>query len=574
MKSSFLVLFLCGLRLVGADLAPLRIEGGEEGVFHQSQGAKDGVLVLTAGNGFFDKGKVRATGQKAGQEHEKELIRASFDELQFLPGKKDAMSRWYVWSEKEGQVKVTIHLGKGFESLAEGEKWSVSVWGNEREFSREFDEGVEQQEILLPIYAGKQVIVLRREGGPKRVAGIKGMTLSGAHVKNLGLLRARWRPAAIHTRYSATDCPEPTMWIFESRSACDVSSYSPMTTGFGYFGASFGADRKAAGGVNFSMWAISQKAGKDDLPPLADMPHLLATGNPEAEFGGFGHEGAGVKIRNWTPYSHHPRSVIQALRVEKNGIYHTYFGYLFDERAKRWVLYAMGNKVPKRNARDIVRATSFCEVPGPPQIERTGDLERILERRGWLFDREGKRYPVDQMTTKARYQNHGISVSDDHWFQMKTGGLDFREVPEKVTSDFQHPLPEYLKPEIVKQLYELPADIGKSELSEVTGDSATITYPLERAGTKATGVIWYGEVDAITFVPRKLHGTERGRTSEDLFSKDRVWALQTQATPMKDGENAFALGGLKAGTKYFYRLFVQNEQGKCWASESGSFTTD
>jgi hypothetical protein len=111
-------------------------------------------------------------------------------------------------------------------------------------------------------------------------------------------------------------------------------------------------------------------------------------------------------------------------------------------------------------------------------------------------------------------------------------------------------------------------------VGQVTGNSATITYPVKKAGTRATGVLWFGAVDGITFVPRKLHGTERGRMSEDLFSKDRVWSFQTPEKEMKNGKNPFSLGGLKPGTKYFYRLFVKNERGKCWASESGSFTTN
>jgi hypothetical protein len=577
MRSILLGWFSVCLPLVGEKLSdhiPLssQIGGEEEGVFHQAQGANDGVLVLNATNGFFDKGKIRAVGQKTGQEHDKNLIKASFDDLQFLPGKNDATARWYLWAEKAGEVKVSIRWGEGFKSLVDGDTWILS--GKDGKVSHEFDGRGQPLEITLPVRVGKQTIEFRRDGGHKTTTSVKSLTLSGDHVEHLKLLRARWRPAAIHTRYGATGCEEPVMWVFESRSACEVSSYSPMTTGFGYFGATFGAGRRAAGEVNFSMWAVSQKAGKDNLPPLADMPHLLATGNPEAEFSGFGHEGAGVKIRNWTPYAHQPGSVIQALRVENNGIYHTYYGYLFDEREKRWVLYAMGNKIPKKNAPAKVRATSFCEVPGPPQVERTGDLERVIERRGWLFDGEGKMFPVDQMATKAHYQNHEISMSDDHWFQMKTGGLDFREVPGKVASDFKHPLPEYLKPEAFKQLYELPTNIGKSEVGQVTGNSATITYPVKKAGTRATGVLWFGAVDGITFVPRKLHGTERGRMSEDLFSKDRVWSFQTPEKEMKNGKNLFSLGGLKPGTKYFYRLFVKNERGKCWASESDSFTTN
>ncbi len=88
-----------------------------------------------------------------------------------------------------------------------------------------------------------------------------------------------------------------------------------MTTRFGYFAGLFNGERKASGGINFSMWAAS--AHSEKAPALSDMPHLIATGNSLAEFSGFGHEGSGVKIRNWSPLAHQPDSIIQALRVEQ-----------------------------------------------------------------------------------------------------------------------------------------------------------------------------------------------------------------------------------------------------------------
>ena len=571
-RMKFLILAL-GLTLGSAVLAREQIEGSEEGVFYQVQRGEGGRLVLDATNGFFDKGKVRATGQGAGDDDWKEFIKVSFSELEFLPGVVDAQAKWYLCSESEGQVKLSIETGKGFQKMGEGERWWVSVRGPEKEYSREFDGKMGEQEIVIPVMKGNQMVVIERSGKPEKVAGIKSLTFSGGQVKDLALLRARWRPAAIHTRYWSEKCPEPVMWIFESRSSSSGTSYSPMTTNFGYFGALFGSDRRASGGVNFSMWALSQKRAKGKLPPLEQMPHLLATGSPEAEFSGFGHEGSGVKIRNWTPYAHHPKSVIQALRVEKNGMYHTYYGYLFDEVKKEWVLYAMGNKVPRKNAKATVRASSFCEVPGPPQVERTGDIQRVLDRRGWFVDAEGEIYPVDRMTSKAHFQNHGIAVSSDHWFRMTTGGLNFREVPSEVRSDHQHEAPVYLQPEILKGLYRLPAEIGESKVMGTDAGSATISYELGNPGTAAKGVLWYGEVDAMTFAPRKLHGTERGRASEELFSKDRMWTASTAALDVSKGENRFQIKNLKAGTKYYFRLFVENKQGKCWAFKSGSFTT-
>ena len=87
------------------------------------------------------------------------------------------------------------------------------------------------------------------------------------------------------------------------------------------------------------------------------MPHLLATGNPTAEFSGFGHEGSGVKLRGWEPFAHHPKSVIQALRMEISPEFETYYGYFYDDRTDRWKLYTV--VVPLRMA----STPSFARLP-------------------------------------------------------------------------------------------------------------------------------------------------------------------------------------------------------------------
>ena len=118
----------------------------------------------------------------------------------------------------------------------------------------------------------------------------------GPAIRNSQLLRARWRPAAVHGGYSSSTMTQSRMWVMTTRSACNFSSYSPITTPFGYYGTSFDRDRRVSGGFNFSMWAAGR--GKNVLP-LERMPHLLAAGSRQAEFSGFGHEGSGVKLRGW-----------------------------------------------------------------------------------------------------------------------------------------------------------------------------------------------------------------------------------------------------------------------------------
>ncbi|MDB4406516.1 hypothetical protein N9206_02375, partial [bacterium] len=223
------------------------------------------MLVLTANNGFFDKGKVRAIGKGMVEGEEKALISASFQALEFISGKDAATARWYLFAEAKTEGTVTIEFAQG---KGEG-SWSLEVGENRREFLV----GKKEKLRTFPISfrKGKQQISLMKSGNGMGI--VKSVRLKGAEMTKLSLLRVRWRPAAIHTRYWSEGCPEPVMWIFESRTTSSGSSYSPMTTNFGYFGASFGANQRAAGGVNFSMWALSQKGAKGKLPALEQMPH-------------------------------------------------------------------------------------------------------------------------------------------------------------------------------------------------------------------------------------------------------------------------------------------------------------
>lgn len=566
---SFLVkTFLLTLTLSASAQSepPTVISGDKDGVFYKAQPAIENTIILDANNGFFDKGKITAQGKAAPLPNEKPLISASFQSLKFLAQSEEATARWYFRTSGAGPLTIVLQFSSPLEKES---KWTCTIGSQEKSFTSL--DANQQTTLDFGLPSGTHILALTRKGQSKTDHLLKNITLTGAPLKEGALLRARWRPSAIHTRYQASGCPEPLMWIFESRSVSDHSSYSPITTAFGYYGATFNKDRRAAGGMNFSMWAVSQKA--KTLPPLNQMPHLLATGNPDAEFSGFGHEGSGVKIRNWTPFAHQPNSVIQALRIEKNEPYHTYSGYFYDTQKKQWILYAVGNKAPKKRTASHLRASSFCEIPGPPAVERTGDQSRILERRGWFFDRDGGMHPVDSMTTKPRLQNHQIAVSPDHWFQMMTGGIEHYQVPAKVTSEFTHPLPEYLQPNKLAQLRQLPAEFGSSKADRLAKNSATITYQLDKEGPKPTGILYYGEIDALTFAARKLHGTEKGRTSEKLFASERVWSEQKDTGALSKGPNQITLTDLKPGTKYFYRLFVKNAEGKCWAPTSGSFTT-
>ena len=314
----------------GAEVFPDTTQADTETYFQGESATRE--IQLTASNGFFTVGAFQAIGESEAPADEQHLIRQHFTAL--VPKGTDgrASARWHVWSETDQELRATLRFQLPPDTPATD--WQLTIGDHQmRDFTVRASRSVGSQVLTfrhLSIAAGKTSVTLKRITG-NGVPQITGIDLNLDQPARL--LRTRWRPAAVHTSYSASTCPVAKLWVFETESLVPESSYSPMTTEFGYFGAGFGADGRPAGNVNFSMWAASAKSKL--APPLDSVPHLLATGNPDADFSGFGHEGSGVKIRNWSPYLHHPQSVIQALRVETIGNRNFFYGYFFDERVRK-----------------------------------------------------------------------------------------------------------------------------------------------------------------------------------------------------------------------------------------------
>lgn len=569
-------------------------------------------LSLDANNGFFDHGAFTATGKRTVPSWDSKYISAHFSALAStprMPGstgpKGDA--RWYVWLPATGTLRIRIDPGDtGRRSqVASDDRWKLSIADQSRIVSvpralgtagtsnTESGKGVQPSELEFRITRiGAHCLTLTdisKSSDQDPRSTIRRVVLSGVPAETGEVLRARWRPAAIHTSYHCSDCPTTKMWVFETESVASQSSYSPMTTAFGYFGASFDGFGRAAGGVNFSMWAASSKS--TTLPPLTLMPRLLATGNPNADFSGFGHEGSGVKIRNWEPYAHHPKSVIQALRVEtdrdpETGLStDTYYGYLFDEATNHWTLYAVGRRPQKlRRGADPgsetkLRVASFCEVPGPPDRQRTGDQVRTIRRRGWFWGETGKWHRVDCQTLgglKSPWTSRSIGSTADGWLTMSTGGIEMRRPKTRVCLSRQsasEELPLYLQPDRVAGLSVLPVRFSSHGAKAISSTAATVSYEFVDAGSNATATLHYGRADCLTFAPRTLHGTERKGLSRELFSEQRSWESQSKNQHVDARQIEFQLHDLEPGTEYFYRVLITNEQGKSWDFESGNFST-
>ena len=538
--------------LSGAELFTAGIGLRNQEAHYYGEGAKNSTLLLTPSNGFFDKGFFKATDPTPAPDADKHWIPLHFETLQTT--KPGGSARWHLWFDSPGKFDISL-TGKG-------------VWNFQIDDSHgEIDAKTPLQVVIH--HKGKRSLILT----PKSES--PNSTITQLELKNLGpgtkLLRARWRPAAAHDRYESSTVKNPSIWVFETQNIGCGSNYSPMTTNFGYFGATFSDNGRASGGVNFSMWAAGQSA--QSLPPLPAMPHLLATGNPAAEFSGFGHEGSGVKLRGWEPFAHHPKSVIQALRLEVSESFETYYGYIFDDQKDSWKLYTAGRRALKTGQHAELRATSFCEIPGPPAVERTGDLVRKVRRRGWFFgdDRKWHQADTSTLTSKKEIANRFSGIDPDGWFILGTGGMEFFDPPSPRRSKVSSTLPDYLAPEKEKQLFDLPVTFtGRSASAGKT--NASVSCQLE-ALRQAEAWLFYGEVDCLTFARRDLHGTERNGISTELTASNRVWQFETPAISFSVKSVTAELKELKPETTYFYRFLVKHDGGKSWDFESGSFTT-
>lgn len=364
--------------------------------------------------------------------------------------------------------------------------------------------------------------------------------LSGPGLRDGRLLRARWRPAAIHAGFTASTLGKENsrLWVMEVRPVpSEKSFYSPITTPFGYFGSTFNPDG-TCGGINFSMWSYAR--GKAE-PPIAQLSHLTAVGSPQATFGGFGHEGTGVKPRDWNPYEGRKvASAALALRIDPGVPYDTYTGYFYDEPSQSWRLYASGRKWSGRGSKENLLPGCFVEVPGPPNIERTGHIVRAADLRGWCRDAKGTWHTFDTMNGSgadaAREQTNCLwSSSEDGWFRMAMGGMTHFRYDEaiKVHIGKFKVQPAFLTAEKLRVLDQLPSTIRV--LSAIRrGNGLDIEVELAGSYVAPSAIkAFVGKTDALSFAERwdttvALGSIKPGRTRLNIPKAPTAGSLRLQ----------------------------------------------
>lgn len=497
-----------------------------------AQTAQDGKLTLLPGHSFFSG----ATGAKLGGESPAQDELNGDKQWKSIDGLKSADQRivFPLWLRADGSVSGKIN-GSGRFNVELGEAKTTAAGGFEIKNAK----------------AGRVDLVL----SPTGPGSIESIELSGAGMAGAQLLRARWRPAAIHSGFksSTLGAAQSRLWIMEVRPIFgEKDFYSPITTPFGYFGSTFNADH-TSGGINFSMWSFQRGAAE---PPIAQLSHLLAIGHPQATFGHFDHEGTGVKLRDWNPYEGQKiASTVLALRIEPGKPYDTYTGWFLEQQTRQWRLYASGRKWSEKRSVESLLPGCFVEVPGPPHIERTGHIMRAADFRGWCQDDKGKWHQLDVMNgSKAdanREQTNCLwSLSNDGWFRMAMGGMIHYRYPKgvDVTAPAMKSMPDYMSEAALKQLV-LPTSIAVKRIVR-QGSKVHVELDLQTtAKTRSKAKVFFGPEDALTF--------------------DHRWAKSQDLGELAPGIQRIAFDGAPASG--FCRILVTNETGSTFTHESASW---
>ncbi|MFT7619599.1 MAG: hypothetical protein ACI97A_003255 [Planctomycetota bacterium] len=520
--------------------------------FYMGQRTLSGALKLTPNECFFPKLGLAAQGEASWPGSFLHLNQnKNFQSI----GKWDQgdEAEWGLLFEKTGEVNLAIHMA----AVNKNRRYSVFLGGRSFSFTAPQAQGKK-----LPVVKwtttidkpGRYSLVVRcEEDEAKSKTRLDFIEASGAAVKRACVLRKRWRPKAAHTRFSSSHDPKGVrLWIVEMDAAPGkLNFYAPMTTPFGYYGPTWLADGRVNVSINFSLWSFKRGAPE---PPIEELSHLLAIGNPDASFGGFDHEGTGVKVRNWKPFEERQgQKQVLALRVEPGEIYDTYFSYFLDSEKREWCFFASGRKLKPKRQRNFYPG-SFVEVPGRAHVQRTGAYKRRMRYRGWVVDDQGALFPLDRMTygdidkkTKLTYTDRGLTR--DGRFFLETGGWIFRK--KKETKHVKLPAKkakiDFLDSADLKFLAAVPSTITGTKANR-RQKSIAVEFDIQNRGKNAEAQVYWGYEEGLTFAKR--------------------WTNSMKIAKPLQGKNRIVLKGAVPGKQIYLRFFLKNSGGQFWSNET------
>ena len=518
-----------------------------EGQFYKTQTTVDGHLYLTPNECFFPVLGLQAKGDGNAALADELNGNKSFTTVEsWAPGKS---AEWGILLAKPGKVELEVWMS----AAGRGGHFSLSIDDTPQSFdvpTSETSAAAYRATFDLPQAGFHQVRLTCDKSAGK--PALHSIVVSGDAAEGGAVLRQRWRPSAAHARFSSSkQTGNIQLWIMEQDAQPGtLDFYSPLTTPFGYYGASWKADGRVNTSFNFSLWSFAR--GKDE-PPIDQLSHLLAIGNGDAKFSGFRHEGTGVKVRGWQPLEgHQSQRQVFALRIEPGTPYSTYYSYYYLADEDRWQLYAVGNKFNDNRAPKSLWVGSFVEVPGAASRQRTGIYPRTMRYRGWIENTDGQWFALDQMRygdvdRETRLTGTQRGVNDEGWFYLSTGGWTFHEPADEQQVDNPQARQPAKLPYLTRQhlatLHTTPSDIRTLQVTREAGQLVgkfTIRHP----SPPATAQVFWGTTEGLTFADR--------------------WQHNQQLPAPTEGTNEFRLPNVPTDQTIYLRLLLCDSEGQYW----------
>lgn len=469
---------------------------------------------------------------------------------------------WRVRIAQPGVLDVTPYISVS--ATGQNAVIAVNIGGCEREIAlHSGKEGFAPQEGQRFDIAqrGEYTInlILKKKMGGGSVGDVQKVVLEGTAAQGAEVMRVRWRPAAIHAQMRHVSHPRNVIItvVEDVPVTKDVWMYHPVTTPFGYAGTSWNEVEQEFGGINFSLWSYGAKA---ERPPVAQLSHLIAVGKGLV-FGGFSHEGTGVKPRGASPYAGKKTdAAVVAVRMEPGEKYNTYYSYYLDpETGDKWRLWGAGKQYNHKGKTSYLTTGKFVEVVGPPTVGRTGHRQRVLKTRGWCVTQDGRKLPLNEMAYGGNSEPEmtaKVWAESDGYFVLKTGGFGGQVVDKGVVVVAEEKIPVFLSDGMMEQLYQLPCDMcAEKNPVKLEKGKAVVRVVVAKAGTGAKATLYWGESDGVTF---------------DDKESGYLWKNK-KTVVVKQGGNDFVIKELPDKGRCYWRLKVENDEGVTWLKETESF---
>ena len=423
----------------------------------------------------------------------------------------------------------------------------------------------------------------------QEVGVLKQVLLSGSSIKESALIRARWRPVAVHAQFTSSTLPENEqglLWVFETEQLTSRgNSYSPISTPFGYIGSTRLEDSRVPSGFNFSLWAFSR--GEQPLA-FIDMPHIIASGSPRSRFSWYGHEGTGVKIRDWDPYLATTNPIqLLGYRLQPGVLgasagspeyYDTFSSYFFDHSVQEWRLFGTARDTLKPSI-ETNRASAFVEVTGAANTERSGHIPRAVSFKGWVYGSDFKWHNLDQMKptgqmgseSKPVTKNWSVSDNGDYFILSQTGLEHFVNSNDVMQLSHPTPAPEHIKDKTAENFVTSPLKVNLLTKNIASSEEfMDIEFNLSQVTNSSIVRLYYGEENRLTYTESIVGENEVGPYQYLGWSN----FMEISSDELSEGINTIRATGLERNKKYYFRLFSENESGKVWSDHFGVKTPD